>query len=457
MNIELCRKTLLSDSNNDNDSTSDDSSPTPLQKEYKRQMLSSLCNVPLDNLDENAKPKGLLFGSADNHSTGNKLRVEDPYSLDHLRVLQQFEKAGVAKGSGVVKNQWRIPSKPERILDIPMFKDDYYLNLISWSADNIIAIGLDRSVYLWNDSTKKGERLTTLEGSRCHVTSVAWCTRPGQSKYLAIGTNSGRVEIWDTQVICRIRTLTGHYDRVSSMAWNDYWLSTGSRDSRICLHDLRAGEHLAHVCLTHFFEVCGLSWDEEGSSLASAGKDGYVYIWDSAMFSRRQPNRLGHSANPRLALEHSNLSSVKALGWCPFRRGLLATGGGQADQTIKLWETNRGQLLNSTHTGSQVSAVIWSNHGRELCSSHGYYEHQLSLWKFGQGSSLTKVRDLESHQRGILSMVRSPDGSTVVSASADESLQFWNVFGPSPNTRKSRRRPVVMPIGELTFGMPTIR
>ena len=175
------------------------------------------------------------------------------------------------------------------------------------------------------------------------------------------------------------------------------------------------------------------------------------------MLSRRQPNgHVDYSFSPRLALEHSDVASVKALGWCPFRRGLLATGGGQTDQTIKLWETDRGKLRSSTHTGSQVSAVIWSNHGRELCSSHGYYENQLSVWKFGEGSSLTKVRDLKSHTQRILSMVGSPDGSTVASASADESLQFWNVFGPSPNAPKSRR-PVVMPIGELTFGMPPIR
>ena len=83
VNVDLCRKKLLSDSNdgkrgkgtpNDNndsgngsDGNGDDNAQTPaetpVQKEYKRRMLSSLCNIPLDLLDEDAQPRGILnFG-----------------------------------------------------------------------------------------------------------------------------------------------------------------------------------------------------------------------------------------------------------------------------------------------------------------------------------------------------------------------------------------------------------
>ena len=46
-----------------------------------------------------------------------------------------------------------IPKAPEKILDAPAFIDDYYLNLLDWSSDNILAVALERSVYLWNAST----------------------------------------------------------------------------------------------------------------------------------------------------------------------------------------------------------------------------------------------------------------------------------------------------------------
>ena len=34
-------------------------------------------------------------------------------------------------------------------------------------------------------------------------------------------------------------------------------------------------------------------------------------------------------------------------------------------------------------------------------------------------------------------MASSPDGATVVSAAADETLRFWDIFGTPPNNRKS--------------------
>lgn len=33
-------------------------------------------------------------------------------------------------------------------------------------------------------------------------------------------------------------------------------------------------------------------------------------------------------------------------------------------------------------------------------------------------------------------MEQSPDGASVVSAAADETLRFWDVFGPNPNKKK---------------------
>lgn len=33
-------------------------------------------------------------------------------------------------------------------------------------------------------------------------------------------------------------------------------------------------------------------------------------------------------------------------------------------------------------------------------------------------------------------MEQSPDGASVVSAAADETLRFWDVFGQNPNQKK---------------------
>lgn len=45
---------------------------------------------------------------------------------------------------------------------------------------------------------------------------------------------------------------------------------------------------------------------------------------------------------------------MKALAWSPHQHGLLASGGGTADQHIRFWNTSSGAELTSVNTGSQV-------------------------------------------------------------------------------------------------------
>jgi cell division cycle protein 20 (cofactor of APC complex) len=91
--------------------------------------------------------------------------------------------------------------------------------------------------------------------------------------------------------------------------------------------------------------------------------------------------------------------------------------------------------LKAVDTGSQVCALQWSDHYKELVSSHGFSDNQLCLWKY---PSVTKVREFRGHSSRVLHMAKSPDGSTIVSASADETLRFWDIFGSAGTTSCSR-------------------
>lgn len=56
----------------------------------------------------------------------------------------------------------RVPTTPERILDAPELKDDYYLNLIDWSIINLVSVPLNRELYLWNENERKTTSLFEL-------------------------------------------------------------------------------------------------------------------------------------------------------------------------------------------------------------------------------------------------------------------------------------------------------
>lgn len=323
------------------------------------------------------------------------------------------------------KKQYRhVPQHPERILDAPELVDDYYLNLLDWGSENVLAIALGTTVYLWNAGTGDINELTQTDSNNPEdfVTAVQWAA---DGKHVAVGTNLGSVEVHDADRLKRLRVMRGHASRVSSLAWNGGHVSSGSRDSTIMNHDVRIRDHLTSTLTAHTQEVCGLKWSPSGQQLASGGNDNLLHIWDANGISRNEPaHRLeGHQA------------AVKALAWCPFQSNLLASGGGTTDRCIRFWNTHTGAMLNSIDTKSQVCALQWNRHEREILSSHGFSQHQLCLWKY---PSMHKMAELTGHSQRVLHMAQSPDGRTVVSAAADETLRFWQCFGES---QKKKQQP----------------
>jgi cell division cycle 20-like protein 1 (cofactor of APC complex) len=77
---------------------------------------------------------------------------------------------------------------------------------------------------------------------------------------LAVGTNSGSLQVWDSAKCKMVKSLNGHDGRVGSVAWNSRFLSTGSRDKTILHRDLRSKNDFEEKLIGHKQEVCGLKW-----------------------------------------------------------------------------------------------------------------------------------------------------------------------------------------------------
>ncbi|KAG7370739.1 myosin heavy-chain kinase [Nitzschia inconspicua] len=340
-------------------------------------------------------------------------------TVNNLNVLYSASASAKQKKVNVKLVTRQIPSIPTRVLDAPDLMDDYYLNLLSWSDTNILAVALANTVYLWNATSGDIQELCTYdEGGSvdAHISSVAWVQEGGA--HLAVGTSGGMTQLWDVNAGKKLRSMDGHSDRVSSMAWNQHILSSGSRDTNIINHDVRVSRHNIATMSAHGQEVCGLAWSNDGEVLASGGNDNLLCLWDASWSSSRP--------EPRFQLT-DHQAAVKALAWSPHERRLLATGGGTADRCIKFWNSQTGALLNSIDTGSQVCALQWNPFEKEILSSHGYARNQICLWKY---PSMAKIKELEGHTSRVLHLATSPDGSTVVSAAGDETLRFWEVFCP---------------------------
>ncbi|CAH8391965.1 unnamed protein product [Eruca vesicaria subsp. sativa] len=330
-----------------------------------------------------------------------------------------------------IKALRKVSRSPYKVLDAPALQDDFYLNLVDWSAQNVLAVGLGNCVYLWNACSSKVTKLCDL-GADDSVCSVGWAFR---GTHLAIGTSTGKVQIWDASRCKRTRTMEGHRLRVGAMAWSSSILSSGSRDKSILQRDIRCQEDHVSKLTGHKSEVCGLKWSYDNRELASGGNDNRLFVWNQ------------HSTQPVLKYsEHT--AAVKAIAWSPHVHGLLASGGGTADRCIRFWNTTTNTPLSSIDTSSQVCNLAWSKNVNELVSTHGYSQNQIIVWKY---PTMSKIATLTGHTYRVLYLAVSPDGQTIVTGAGDETLRFWNVF-PSPKSQNTDSE-----IGSTFFGRTTIR
>ena len=132
---------------------------------------------------------------------------------------------------------------------------------------------------------------------------------------MSIGHSNGTIEIFDIDKAQRIRKMIKHENRVSALMFIDNLLVSGSKDKSILVHDLRLKDHVVKTFTRHKGEICTLKAKNQSERVFASGSvDGSAIIWDLKYGFIDQLK--GHNG------------AVKALDWCPWRNGILATGGG---------------------------------------------------------------------------------------------------------------------------------
>lgn len=322
----------------------------------------------------------------------------------------------------------KINTNPERILDAPGFQDDFYLNLLSWSQKNVLAIALETALYLWNGSS--GDVTMLVDYETTMITSVIWSD---DDCHISIGKDDGNTEIWDVETMSLVRTMrSGLGVRIGSQSWLETLVATGARSGEIQINDVRIRQHIVSTWDEHTGEVCGLSYKNDGLQLASGGNDNTVMIWDTRV------------SMPQW-IKRSHTAAVKAISWCPYVNNLLATGGGQTDKHIHFWNTTTGAKVSSISTGSQVSSLHWgrsyskpgsSSMNREIVATGGNPGNAVSVYNYDTKFKVAEI--VHAHESRICCSQLSPDGTTVATVGGDENLKFYKVFEPKRKVKKSK-------------------
>jgi WD40 repeat protein len=307
-------------------------------------------------------------------------------------------------------NVKKLPTSAYKVLDAPALKDDFYLHLIDWSTTDVLAVGLGNSVYMWNASDSSVDLVKEYE--HCNITSVNWLS---DGKKLTVGLCDGSIDIYDTETKMPVLNYLAHAQRVgvlSSIPNDECLFSSGSLDRMINTFDIRVKSQPMLTHVGHSQEVCGLKWSRDGRMLASGGNDNRLMLW----------NLKKHTCENKF---NAHNSAVRAIDWSYHKYGLLASGGGTQDRTIKFWNTNEMKLIDSIDTTSQVCDIAFSKITNEFVTTHGYSDNLILIWDY---SKMEVIATLKGHKERVLYLSVSPDGKKIVTGAGDESIRFWEVF-----------------------------
>ncbi|XP_004422869.1 PREDICTED: cell division cycle protein 20 homolog B isoform X1 [Ceratotherium simum simum] len=300
--------------------------------------------------------------------------------------------------------------QPEVKIHLTGLRNDYYLNILDWNFQNLVAIALGSSVYVWNGENHNGIEHIDLSLTCNYVSSVSWVK---EGTCLAVGTSEGEVQLLDVATKKRLRNMLGHLSVVGALSWNHCILSSGSRLGRVYHHDVRVAQH--HVgTLHHKQAVCALKWSLDGRLLSSGCSDGLLTIWprDSGVSAQGQPLKV--IPQP---------TAVKAMDWCPWQSAVLAVGGGMKDGRLHILDINTGQSIQTPSTNSQICSLIWLPKTREIATGQGTPENDVTVWAC---PALARSGGFFGHRGRVLHLALSPDQTRVFSAAADGTARVWN-------------------------------
>ncbi|MEZ4621676.1 MAG: WD40 repeat domain-containing protein [Caldilineaceae bacterium] len=249
-----------------------------------------------------------------------------------------------------------------------------------------------------------------------------WAVLFSPDGQLLASSDDQTVQLWQIEVsgeqvmLNNRRTLVGHTSDVHALAFDPTGktMASAGYDQSICVWDLESGTLLQRFT-GHSGYIYSIAFHPDGGLLASGSDDQTVRLWDLQCQTCRILR--GHTGR------------VYGVAFGPAGK-LLATCS--TDHTVRLWNVAGGELCQTLHGHADVVHTVAFHPSGELIASGGYDE-TIRIWSI-QKSAAAGVRGeinqiLRGHTAWLRSVAFAPDGNTLISGSIDYTVRIWGLQG----------------------------
>ena len=262
------------------------------------------------------------------------------------------------------------------------------IRFLEFSEDGSMLVCGDVGITLWGSDVASGRELFryNLEG---HTQSIWKTALAPDRRTLASGSYDTTIRLWDILTGDALFVLHEHQDGIGALAFSPdgTMLASGSRDETVRLWDTTTGEE-RRVFTGHKSEVAAVAFSPDGGTLASGSWDGTIHLWDIVDLGEKTEN-----PNPIIIRQRTSALSVV---FSPDGKTLVSGG---MDGSIQLWNVDANRQLPVPPQG-------W------LRGNFAGAAHPIST--------------LRGHTGWIKNLEFSVDGGTLMSASWDGTVLFWD-------------------------------
>ncbi|PFH54236.1 hypothetical protein AMATHDRAFT_53112 [Amanita thiersii Skay4041] len=302
----------------------------------------------------------------------------------------------------------------------------------------------DATVKIWDWETGEFER--TLKG---HTKSVVDVDFDHKGHLLVTCSNDLFIKIWDSQNEWKnTKTFPGHEHSVSTVRFlpGDQHIVSASRDRTIRIFDV-ATTHLIRTIIGHTEWVRYAVPSDDGRYIISGSKDQTVRLWDHQTGEQKMEMR-GHDNDVEVVVfaPISAYAAIRDLAGIPNtdrnkRHGLYAASGSR-DKTIKIWDTQSGQMLkNLPGHDNWVRALAFHPSGKYLLSSSD--DKTIRVWELSTGRCMKTV---EAHGHFVQTLAW---GRQIASSSAGHTNANGAEAGPSSSSPEAEKLVNVVATGSV--------